>query len=378
MIAALRAWLTPSLAARGDPPLRAAVVVGIDRDPSAKVTILLFGEDGRAHVVAKVARNAHAERALVHEHAMLGLVRSRCISSSLTRSIPEPLGLERVTGRLALATTAVGGDPMMQRFYKPGHTADATAVWADFEAAGDWLGRFHQETRTERVTLDAAVFEAVCGPVIGRYRTEIGWDDTERALFDGVRRRVSDLTGCSVPLTGVHGDYWVGNLLADGRRVSGVVDWECSRASALPFADIFKFPTSYGFYLDRAYPNGVRGIRGHAGRDRVGTRWARYGTWPNLAGFAYAFFGEGWFPSLVRATIETHLSDLGVPPEATAIFLPVFLAEQATMLPDPAFRAGYRSVLHGLWAERSNGWWWHDATRVADAPAALRAERAAT
>jgi hypothetical protein len=68
--------------------------------------------------------------------------------------------------------------------------------------------------------------------VIARYREEIGWSTEEDNLFRGVVRRAADLRGTTIPLVGVHGDFWMGNLLVGHGRVRSVVDWEQSQVSA--------------------------------------------------------------------------------------------------------------------------------------------------
>jgi len=145
-----------------------------------------------------------------------------------------------------------------------------------------------------------------------------------------------------------------------------VIDWELGKAEGLPFADVYKFPTSYGFYLDRAYPAGTARIPGHRGRDLARRQWSRFGDWPNLVGFGYGYFGQGWFPDLVRRHVLQHFEHLGVPAAANAVFFPLFVAEQATAIPDRAFRAGYRALLAGFSAERSSGWLWADGGASSD------------
>src|SRR5204863_4978457 len=109
---------------------------------------------------------------------------------------------------------------------------------------------------------------------------------------------------------GVHGDFWMGNLLVDGDRVTGVIDWEHGRLDWHPFSDVYKFPTSYGSYLDRAgggRTGRIAGHRAHA-RHRSGGH-----EWRNLAGLRYVWFGRGWFPDLVRWYVGGQLRRLGVP-----------------------------------------------------------------
>ena len=143
-------------------------------------------------------------------------------------------------------------------------------------------------------------------------------------------------------------------------RIEGVVDWELARLNGLPFQDIFKFPTSYGFYLDRAYPGNAGVVPGHVRWGRGHERWARYGDWSNLVGFRYSYFEQGWFPGLVRQFIERQLNRAGVPVGLVSVFFPLFLAEQAMTLDDPEFRDGYRSALGAFWQERESTWLWNE------------------
>jgi aminoglycoside phosphotransferase (APT) family kinase protein len=348
--AALGAYLDPD---------GGVLVVGKDRDPAAKVAYILFNRVGDAAAVAKVARRPASEPSLEAEYSALRRLRSTG-SPLVAASSPRPLFLDRIGGRLTLVVSAVDGRPMATRYYQPGYTGDRRRVARDFEAARRWLRRFHAETMTGTIRLDQALHRWVDSAFV-RYRGEIGWTRTEAELFEAVNDRARALSACNVPTTGVHGDFSVGNLLVDNRGISGVVDWELGGVSGSPFRDVYKFPTSYGFYLDRAYPADVRGIPGHPGREEFRERWSRFGDWPNLIGFGYSYFGRGWFPEQVRRFVLRHLEDLGVPPAVNAIFFPTFLAEQAVTLPDPAFREGYRSLLRALWEERSSTWLWrHD------------------
>ncbi|MDP9340572.1 MAG: aminoglycoside phosphotransferase family protein [Actinomycetota bacterium] len=359
MIGALRDHLAARWAdlRPGSPPLRGAIVAGADKHPSAKVTFLFFDRWGRQSVAVKVARDGWSERALVAEHEALTHFWSSG-SACIATSVPEPLLLERIQGRLALVMSALDGEPMMTRYYRPRHTSDPDRVARDFGMAGEWLRRFQLETQAGRQELTARSYRRWADPILERYRTEIGWGSVEDELFEAVMDRVTALEGCDIPLSGVHGDYWTGNLLVSGDRVAGVIDWELGKPEGLPFADLYKFPTSYGFYLDRAYPAGTARIPGHPGRDRARELWSRFGDWPNLVGFGYGYFGQGWFPDLVRRSVLEHFEYLGVPAAANAVFFPLFLAEQATAIPDRTFRAGYRALLAGFSAERSSGWLW--------------------
>jgi aminoglycoside phosphotransferase (APT) family kinase protein len=341
----------------GGSPLEGAIVAGADRDPGAKVTYIFFDRDGDPSAVAKVARRPSGEAALVAEDAVLRELWALGFRTVIDYA-PRPLALERIGDRLVLVVSVVAGQPMRTRYYTPGHVTDPQAVADDFAVAASWLRRFHHETRRSVMALDDEGFDRWIGSVFGRYRRSIGWSEAEESLFGTLRHRAADLRGCPIPVAAVHGDYAIGNLLLEGSRLTGVIDWEFGGLGELPFRDVYKFPTSYGLYLDGAQPAHRGGIPGHEGREGIGERWRRSGAWANAAGFAHAYFGRGWFPDQVRRFVLEHLDDLGIPRAANALFFPVFLAEQAMALDDPTFRAGYRSLLLATAEEAPRSWLW--------------------
>jgi hypothetical protein len=337
-------------AGRGLPPVSGGIVVAVDYAPAAKATLLLFGTDGRPCLVAKLARRPEGEPVLVAEHDALIDIRA-ARPPSIAAQLPCPLGLERVAGRLVLVSTAVTGTPLSLRYYTPGHVRRPGRVAADLAAAGAWLGRFQEETRSGTVVLGPDAFEEWIRPTFYRYQAEVGWGRWESDLLDYLSDQCTRLGGTPLPVVAVHGDYAPGNILLDGGRVSGVVDWELGRGAGLPFSDVFKFAASYGSYLDRACPPSRGSLPGHPGWSQTRDRWGGVPGWTNGTGILYAFFGSGWFPELVRSFLSAHLGRLEVPPATAQLFLPVFLAEQVLALEQPAYRAGYRALLRLLWEE---------------------------
>jgi hypothetical protein len=343
-------------------PTNAIIVVGANKVPDGKVCVIFFDDRNRPAVVAKVARTPVGEAALHREYAVLEHFWDLGCSL-VTDFAPEPLLLEEINGRLVLALSHRPGRPMLSRYHTPGHTSDPDQVAEDFLAAGDWLQAFHRQTLSGAEQLDADGFQERVASVFERYRATVGWSLEEEDLAAAVARRAAALNGCPIPVTGVHGDFWMGNLLMEGRGISGVLDWELGFTNRFPLDDIYKFPTSYGFYLDRARP-GSADLPGHPDRISHLTRWLPFGRWPNLVGFGYTYFGQGWFPDLARHFILSHLAALGVPPALNGIFFPVFLAEQAMTLNVPEFRQGYRSLLRALASERESTWLWAERAHV--------------
>jgi aminoglycoside phosphotransferase (APT) family kinase protein len=55
----------------------------------------------------------------------------------------------------------------------------------------------------------------------------------------GLGRRVDERVA-SLPRGFAHGDFWASNLLTDGERLTGVVDWEAAGPGRLPLLDLFQ------------------------------------------------------------------------------------------------------------------------------------------
>jgi aminoglycoside phosphotransferase (APT) family kinase protein len=339
----------------GAAPPAEGIVIGADRDPEAHVTMLFLDALGQPCAVAKAARQRRGEAALRREHEML-LQLSRLVSPWVRAQAPRPLALERIGTRLVLVTTPVPGQPMRTAYYAPGHVTSRPRVEADFAAATGWLSALHRETAFAAPPFGEAAQDLWVERVIERYRGHIGWDDVEEDLFGRVRRSARDLRGLPIPLVVSHGDYAIGNIMVRSGRVAGLIDWERGDLARPPFRDIYKFPASYAMYLDRAAPGRRGGIR--AGREAFDAAWRRYGTWRPLSGIGFGYFGAGWFPDLVRRFVLGHLDRLGIAHAANAVFFPIFLAEEALALPDPAFRDGYRSALHAVANSPRSAWLW--------------------
>jgi hypothetical protein len=331
----------------GLPRLRPGVVIGIDADPAGKVTMLLLDDHGRPRAVAKVGRRPGSDaRRLTNEHAALIRVRRHRLAT-IAESVPRPLLLGRVAGRLVLVTSAVPGAPLSVRYYRPGHVRSAARVGADFTAAARWLAAFQSDTGLTTISCEQA-WHTYLAPLLDRYRATVGWSNWEAALHARMRRWAEDLGSEPVPVGAVHGDYCIGNVLLDGDAVVGVVDWELGREPAVALTDVFKFAASYGSFLDRSAPRRRGGIAGHPGWAAARARWAGHSAWPNLAGFLYAFRGTGWFPEIVGDYLEANYRRMGCSAEIQPLLLTAFVAEQALVLDNPVYRRGYRDLLRAL------------------------------
>jgi aminoglycoside phosphotransferase (APT) family kinase protein len=297
-----------------------SVVVGLSRDPNAKVTILLVSPaTGRPMFAVKVPTTDRAAAAVETEMRVLAEVRELA-SEAVCETLPRVAGVVDFDGRPAAVATIVPGTPMTISYMRRRHTARRAPVEEDLTALGAWLTAFQSTTAGAPGAVD------MDGGVALRLRERFAGDAD---LDDDLGRLavLHDRLGCeTVPRTAVHGDLWFGNVLLRDGRVSGVVDWEAGAASGEPVRDLVRFALMYALYLDRRTPAG-RGVPGHAG--------LRAGPWG--AALEFALDGAGWFPDLFRGFLREGLARLGATPERWRDAALAGVAEVAALTDDPPF-----------------------------------------
>ena len=273
------------------------VCLSMSKDPNAKLTVLLFDPgQSRPSRVAKVPTTEAAARAVHAEAAVLrGL--ERMDLGPLADTIPHLRALADDRGRAVLVTTALPGRQMLALYHTWRHTARPDAVRADFAAAGGWLAELARRTCGGHRDLSTMLSTAT--DVIERRFADDPGIDTDLRRLAALRE---ELSGHPVPDVVVHNDFWPGNLLVAGGRISGVFDWEGASLQGLAVRDVAHFALTYSLYLDRHTRAGRR-VPGHCG--------LRAGTWG--AGLDYAVDGAGWYPDLVRRFVTDALDRLGLP-----------------------------------------------------------------
>ena len=286
----------PSPAEPLDVPGMRSLVLALSKDPNAKITVLLIpDEGGRPTLAIKLPTTQVAQATIAAERGVLASLRAR-LPDVVLSTIPS---LERLPGlpKYALVTSALPGSPMTTRYHAWRHLGNPARVRADFLAVGTWLAGLQSAVTGPRQPVD------MDGGVTSLLRRRFSEDsrlDESVAALGAVHAR---LRTTSTPRTAVHGDFWFGNVLFTGEKVSGVIDWEAGGACGEPIRDLVRFALTYSLYLDRHTRAGRR-VSGHPG--------LRVGEWG--AGIAWAIDGKGWFPDLVRDFVKGGLARLGAEP----------------------------------------------------------------
>jgi hypothetical protein len=299
--------------------LGAGLLMCASRDPDAKVAFVATGDAPCSRLVVKMGLTDAADAAVEREGRVLAAVRLRGLGS-LAGTVPRYVGSPRDQGRLTLVSTAVPGTPMTCRYHAWRHTARPAEVARDLAAAGRWLAELHRTTARENRPLTWA--DEMAAALAAR------WDGDEAlpAALVRVEHARAALSGTTVPLTAVHGDFWFGNLMVDGDDVVGVVDWELGNEKGCPLRDLARFVLAYSLYLDRHTRPGRR-VRGHRGLVRTGP----------APGVRHALTDAGWYPDLVREFLGDELERLGIPRGLWYDVALVGLAEVAATANDDEF-----------------------------------------
>ncbi|SEL49724.1 phosphotransferase [Streptacidiphilus jiangxiensis] len=296
-------------------------------DPDASTLLLLFGAgEATPRLAVKLpARPGAAARVLAEADRLDAL--AALPLGRLRSTVPEVVELLGHPGQPALVTTAQPGTPMLVDYHRRGHTAHPETVRADLAAAQAWLAAFQSATAGRPAPLDLApgVLDALAEHDSAHPRLQ---------RLAVLRRRLRRHQARQVA---VHGDYWPGNILLRGGTVSGVVDWERSAPTGSPIRDPARLVLGYSQYLDGHTRPGHR-IRGHPGL---------------LAGdpaacVAYALDGSGWYPDLVRASLERALTRAGVPAHCARDAVLAETAALAAEATDPTYRAQVLAVFDRL------------------------------
>jgi aminoglycoside phosphotransferase len=305
------------------------LVIGASRDPNAKVTVLLVSPaTGEPQAAIKAPTTDLAAAAVEAERRVL-VELERLELGDAGKAVPRVLDTVDYGGRAALVTTAVRGAPMFPRYLGWLHTARRSRVEADFRVVDRWLAEFQRRTAQDA----PAPATDVGARLLERFAGEDGLD----GVTDWVNDAQEHLRRDAVAASALHGDLWLGNILAAGGRVSGVVDWEAGAPAGDPRRDVVRFANVYALYLDHA--TFARGrVAGHRG-----LRSDSFG-----AGLAFALSGHGWFPELFRSFVERALERVGCPAANWRRAALLGIAEVAASTDEPGFARSHFELCRRL------------------------------
>ena len=146
--------------------------------------------------------------------------------------------------------------------------------------------RFQQQTTDATTTL--AAFSAEFDALAAAYSAAGPKPVRVLELLKEISGVIAVGTGANIRLVCSHGDFFPGNVMADGDRVR-VIDWETMRKGATQTDDLFSWFLSYRLPGSRA-----------AGADQV------------LDSFRFVFMQDNWFSRMVVESIRHYAAETGL------------------------------------------------------------------
>ena len=209
-------------------------------DPATALVFLLFEDDSpHPSAVAKVARSAAADAAVHAECRGIEVARSS-LSGACRSVVPENLAAGVLNGRAYAMWTARPGRGEWHHTFTLG---DARRAAPRLRAALDWAAQAAQAT--------AGTAIAAC-EWLGAWdgvQTALATAGVTPALLAALHRRVAPAWDRPWPAALLHGDFFPGNVLFEGNRVTGVVDWGGAVARGPAFVDRLTYELAFALHL---------------------------------------------------------------------------------------------------------------------------------
>lgn len=205
--------------------------------PESALVVFLFADaDDTPFAVAKAARVAAGDALVRAEIAALATMHNR-LSGSLVRRCPLGVASGTCNERAWLLMTALPGQVEMHHMWGiPPHPATFPRLQAALDFAAE-LRRQHAPG-----PLRTPEFLARSSPAQVVHDIAAAWHDHEQAALLDVLEKNWERAWPAGP---AHGDFFPGNVLFDGTRVSGVVDWSFGSEQQPFFVDVLQYELSF-------------------------------------------------------------------------------------------------------------------------------------
>ena len=311
-----------SLGLPADPPERFShLAIAHRKVPAAVVSVVFFG--GAVPIVARVPRYGGPNAALHRESETLERVLAQ-VRGPVRETLPRPLGSPAIAGTDVVLQTVVPGRHLVARTATRRLTR--SRLRRQFRTMFAWSTEL-QEASGRWAVVDDELLERTLVPLSRGALDALGHDDAVRALLDRAIDHARLLRGTPIRLAVVHGDYWAGNVLVDGARITGVVDWERAEVAGLPVWDPFKAVMDAAYHLDRYRDVPRRGRAALPG-------WGSLGPWEGIAdprcaiGVRAILDGAGWFSQLARDALVRAFVDAEIPVGWLPVVVPFHLVRE--------------------------------------------------
>jgi len=249
--------------------------------------------DAAPLLLVQIPRHAAAAARLGHAWEMLQWLH-RAAAQTVGRSLLRPVWWDAVADGHALVTTAPAGEPLTD--------SNGSAARRVTEM-GDWLIQLAAATRSSH---DKAQVRRDLEIEMARVAERFALTPTENAALERwIAIWDAGIAGSRVDLFAAHGNLCRRNVWCGDHQLT-IINWERSRAAALPLHDLLFFALVYLFPPTRRAPlaHFVRALE-------------------------MAYLESGSYAAVVRRTVMRYCAALGLPPGSVDAHLGLMLACQA-------------------------------------------------
>jgi len=222
-----------------------------------RIVVFLFPKGAKYPlIVAKISRNEtdsvfskrdFDNRAKIHQ----------IISDSLKKTIALPIELARIANHWVLLETFLPGNAM---YISTGRLTMKRNCVNNFKMLFEWLLKFQSQTKGIPVIFDETkVDQLLIEPIIKCHGAEL----FPKGFSGYIADLAGKMKGKKVPTVFSYGDLHHSHILVAKNKVSGVVDWESSATSGLPFSDWFQFLCEYGREMTKKEGLNSSILKGH-------------------------------------------------------------------------------------------------------------------
>jgi len=190
--------------------------------------------------ILKLPQSERAAASLQRQAAVVATLRAHPALQEWLQWLPLPLTTGAVAGRFYLVELLLPGvDGTRLRLNAQGWSTVQTAACRA-------ISHLHQQTATT-TTVDAALRQRwVAEPIAALRRLQpalLTPAEYEQRLHRLQMELTATLTGRTVAVSWIHGDFTPGNILLDPAQqtITGLIDWELAAPNELPQLDLLQF-----------------------------------------------------------------------------------------------------------------------------------------
>jgi hypothetical protein len=283
------------------------------------------------------------------------------VSPQIRATLPRPLDIVEVGGRIAAFEECLDGMTLFVRHNRSSRQGSAILDYAD--RALEWLISFACDTQVTNSDwlahlseiASSSLWETSCASDVASLEHEC----CERLAGSGLQHGFA----------AVHGDFWAGNLMCKDRPLTGVIDWEYVHTIGENTSDLFHFLLTFANYLDRMEPDRTR-LRCNPSWGQLPDDWLEAVSNANastlIKAMKFVFYDDSWFARYAKARIAHHLQKMATDPSLATDLFSLCLARQASLFYSlaqedlvPCKRLYYKEFvdLLTLWEVFSRGSW---------------------